>query len=87
MPELKSERHHWWPECVSEHWKDADGCVHWLSPDGKVRRAPPKNFGVIGNGHHVKLGRGRPTVWDHSFEAQFQKADDNFLPSLRGLRA
>ena len=78
MPELKSERHHWWPECVSEHWKGTDGCVTWVSPDGKERRAPPKNFGVIGNGHHVKLGRGKPTVWDHSFEAQFQKADDNF---------
>lgn len=80
MAKLKSERHHWWPECVSEHWADAGGGVHWLSPAGKIRRATPNNFGVIGNGHLIKLGDD-PAVgscWDTSFEREFQMADNNF---------
>jgi len=81
--ELKSESHHWWPKCVSDRWKDEEGCVNWLLPDGEVRRAPPKNFGVIGNAHHVKLGASpdKATVWDHSFEEAFDRAD-SYFPSV-----
>ena len=90
MKSQKSERHHWWPEGVSERWKDAGGCVHWLSPDGGVKRAPPKNFGVIGNGHFIKLGdaAGEHTPWDQNFEQEFQRADSEFprlIDWLEGL--
>ena len=80
MKKQKSERHHWWPETVSERWKDAGGCVHWLAPNGEVKRAPPKNFGVIGNGHFIKLGNdpAESTPWDENFEPVFQKADSEF---------
>lgn len=80
MATLKSERHHWWPVSVSDRWKDAEGCVHWLLPDGHVRRIPPKNLGAIGNGHHIRLGRDPPeaSVWDQTFEKEFQRADDSF---------
>lgn len=80
MAKLKSERHHWWPECVSAHWKDDEGCTNWLTPDDEVRRAPPRNFGVIGNGHHIKMGSkaGEDTPFDESFEAAFHSADDHF---------
>lgn len=80
MKKQKSERHHWWPEGVSERWKDAEGCVNWLAPSGDVKRAPPKNFGVIGNGHFIKLGDdpAQTTPWDENFEREFQRADDEF---------
>lgn len=80
MAKLKSQRHHWWPECVSQYWADSSGGVHWLLPNGEVRRSVPRNFGVIGNGHAIKLGDDPVTgsVWDSSFEAEFQNADDNF---------
>lgn len=80
MKKQKSERHHWWPENVSERWKDAEGCVNWLAPSGEVKRAPPKNFGVIGNGHFIKLGDNpsEPTPWDENFEREFQRADSEF---------
>jgi hypothetical protein len=52
----KSARHHWCPECVSERWADAEGCVHWLSPAGTLKRIRTNNLGVIGNGHMIKLG-------------------------------
>lgn len=80
MPKLKSALHHWWPECVSSHWADKEGCVHWLLPGGEVRRAPPKNFGAIGNGHHIKLGyrSEEETSWDESYESEFQIADSSF---------
>ena len=85
---LKPERHHWWPEGVSEFWKNDKGCVHWLWPDGKIVQSPPKNFGVIGNGHQIRLGHapGETTVWDESFERDFQTADDNFPAVIRWLQ-
>jgi len=80
MAKLKSERHHWWPECVSEYWADEGGGVHWLLPDGEVRHSTPNNFGVIGNGHHIKLGSDPEigSVWDESYEIEFATADSNF---------
>jgi len=87
MVKKLSERHHWWPECVSQHWADADGVVHRLSPDGEVRSAPPKNFGVIGNGHLIKLSYD-PEFEDvrfENFEREFQRADDRFPGVLRWL--
>ena len=79
MKQLKSERHHWWPECVSRQWAGEDGKTGWLKPDGSCVRLPPANLGVIGNGHHIKLGRsGEPTPWDQSFERVFDKADSRF---------
>ncbi len=76
---LKPERHHWWPECVSRHWEDDEGCTHRVVPSGEIRRAPAKNFGVIKGGHDIKPDKmGRHSVWDHRFESEFQRADDNF---------
>lgn len=83
MPKYKPARHHWWPECVSEHWADTDGFVHWLLPTGEIRRAPPSQLGAIRNGHMIKLGRtrGDQTHWDKNFEPQFDRADNAF-PNL-----
>lgn len=90
MKKTKSERHHWWPECVSGRWADEKGGVHWLLTDGSERRAKPASFGVIGNGHFIKLGStpGEPTPWDQNFETEFQKADEHFpavIDWLEGL--
>lgn len=89
MAKVKSERHHWWPECVSQYWADAEGGVHWLLPDGEVRRSTPNNFGVIGNGHLIKLGDdpGVGSCWDTSFEAEFQTADNNFPRIIEWLNS
>lgn len=85
----KSERHHWWPKSVSARWKDRTGCVHWLSPDGEVKRAPPENFGVIGNGHFMKLGNDptAATPWDENFESMFQEADSAFPEVMSWLES
>jgi len=86
MAKLKSERHHWWPVCVSRHWAGDDGKTGWLKPDGSTVRIPPARLGVIGNGHHIKLGRNdEDTVWDQSFERVFDKADDAFPELIRWL--
>ena len=80
MPKLKSERHHWWPRCVSAHWVAADGTTGWIKPDGSCIRIPPKELGQISNAHHIKLSRqpGDSTPWDTSFEDEFDSADSNF---------
>ncbi len=91
MPKAKtkSERHHWWPECVSKHWKNTDGNVHCLLPNGEVRPAPQKNFGSLGNGHYIKLGQnaGETTVWDQNFEPIFDKADNGFPNVITWLQS
>lgn len=86
---VKSERHHWWPECVSQHWKNKDGIVHWLKPNGEVIKAPPKKFGCIGNGHYIKLGRnaGEMTPWDQNFEPIFDRADRGFPDVIAWLES
>src|SRR5690348_5567104 len=83
MPNLKSERHHWWPRCVSRHSAANDGTTGWIKPDGSEKRVPPDKLGLIGNGHHIKLGRtpGQSTGWDTSFEDEFDIADGSF-PAL-----
>lgn len=91
MGKTKSERHHWWPECISKRWADERGGVHWLLPSGEERCARPESFGVIGNGHFIKLGRkpGESTPWDQNFEPIFHQADDRFpavIDWLEGLR-
>lgn len=80
MKRQKSERHHWWPQGVSERWKTAEGVTHWLKPNGETVTAPPKNFGVIGNGHFIKLGQQPEDVtpWDENFESVFHTADNEF---------
>ena len=83
MATLKSAGHHWWPRCLSARWAAEDGSVGWIKPDGTCIRVQPQALGVIGNAHHIKLGRppGAPTPWDSSFESEFDTADSNF-PSL-----
>ncbi|WP_301508422.1 hypothetical protein [Variovorax sp. CAN15] len=83
MPKLKSERHHWWPRCVSRRWSAADGKIGWIKPDGTEIRVPPDQLGLINNGHHVKLASDTAdsTPWDFSFEKEFNAADNHF-PSL-----
>ena len=56
--------------------------MHWLLPSGEVRKARPQSFGVIGNGHLIKLGHeDKPSPVDQNYESEFQRADDAF-PSL-----
>ena len=83
MAKLKSQRHHWWPRCVSARWATEDGTVGWLKPDGTSIRVPAKELGAIGNAHHIKLGRfpDGSTPLDISFENAFDMADTNF-PSI-----
>lgn len=84
---LKSERHHWWPQCVSEHWNDNGGSVHWVQPSGEVVRAPAKRFGVIGNAHHFKPGgEGDHDPWNFTFEPEFNRADGEFPAIIEWLQ-
>ncbi|MER8438347.1 hypothetical protein NKH36_00090 [Mesorhizobium sp. M1312] len=87
MADLKSARHHWWPEGVSSFWKDEEGFTNWLLPDGTVRRMPPKNLGLIGNGHQIRLGQpGEATPFDQDFENVFDRADRNFPSAIKWLQ-
>ena len=87
MKPLKSEKHHWWPKCVSAHWQDDNGKVNRVDACDNVTRSNPENFGVIRNGHHIKLDYvgGEPTVWDSSFEREFDRADRNFPKLIEWL--
>src|SRR5436190_5251546 len=83
MAKLKSSNHHWWPRCVSARWAAADAKVGWVKPDGSHIRLPPKELGLIGNAHHIKMSQtaGDSTPLDTSFEGEFDEADRHF-PSV-----
>ncbi|RCK21955.1 hypothetical protein [Thalassospira lucentensis] len=68
---------------------DSEGITHWIRPDGTITPAPPDNFGVIGNGHFIKLGEtpGEKTVWDQNFEPAFDQADSNFPAVISWLQS
>lgn len=87
MSKIKSELHHWWPRCVSQHWTDKDGKTGWIRSDGSEKRLLPHALGAIGNAHHVKLGKDGNdfTDWDDSFEKAFDKADSNFPQLIKWL--
>jgi hypothetical protein len=83
---LKSQLHHWWPEVVSDRWKDPkDGFTGWLRPNGTIKRVPPKNLGAITNGHAVKWGKDPDdtTGMDANFESEFARADSEFPKVLK----
>lgn len=89
MPRLKSARHHWWPECLSAKWTSNDGKTGWVRPDGTCIRIPPKDLGVIGNAHHIKLAStpGDSSPWDTTFESEFDRADTNFPAVISWLES
>ncbi|MBH5398882.1 hypothetical protein HZZ13_13935 [Bradyrhizobium sp. CNPSo 4010] len=62
---------------LSGLWKDREGKVTRLSWDRTTLSAPPKQFGAITNGHHIKLNG----PWAGSIEPLFDDAD-SVLPSL-----
>lgn len=86
---LKSERHHWWPRCVSRHWADVDGKTGWISNTGGFRRLRPDALGQIGNGHHIKVSHtpGGSSLWDTSFEHEFNLADSTFPDTIQWLES
>lgn len=87
MNRITPAKHHWWPETLSSYWADDEGKVHWLRPDGETKRQPPNVFGAIRDGHTVRMSDvpGEDSVWDHSFEADFDKADASFHRVLAWL--
>ena len=74
---IKRAGHHYWPENLSLHWADSEGQTTRLSWDGEETRSPPKNFGVLGDGHRVKVDG----PWDGTIEPIFQDAD-SYLPGV-----
>jgi hypothetical protein len=88
MASLKSQRHHWWPEAVSQFWvSPEDGLTGWIRPNGSVKRLPPKNLGGITNGHAVKYSKDPNDSMgvDASFEGEFERADSAFPAVVRWL--
>ena len=78
---LKTERHHWWPRTLSDHWAAGDGMVSVIRPNGEVNRAPPGAYGGITNAHHLKLGG----PWSSSFEPVFNQPDNEIGDFVRWL--
>jgi len=63
--------------------------VNWLLPSGEVRSIPPKELGLVRNGHHIKYGANpnESTAWDQSFESEFDSADSNFPTVIAWLES
>jgi len=74
---LENENHHWWPKCISKHWKDDQKFVHKLSSDGVANEYKKyEKLGFIPNAHSIKFS-STPTDFDESFESYFDFVDNN----------
>ena len=84
---IKSAKHHWWPKALSSYWEDEEGGVTLLRPDGTSTKSAAKNFGAIRDGHTARMSNvpGEKSVWDNSFEQDFDQADGSFHRVLKWL--
>ena len=73
-PFIKGERHHWWPQSVSQNWTNADGYIIRVDSNGNQAPSTPARFARISDGHNFNTG----TPWDYTFEDLFDKVDDYF---------
>lgn len=73
------EKHHWWPQGLSRHWKDDQGAVHRIDPSGRVVDSTPKQFGQITDGHNILPAQRGP--WDTTIEDFFDFPDQS-MPSI-----
>lgn len=83
---LQNALHHWWPRSLSKFWADATGHVHRLSSNGDLDRSFPQQFGAIRNNNNIRSGDA-PSLWDHSFENTYSKADNAFPDVVRWLQS
>ena len=37
MTKIKTANHHWWPICVSKHWRDENGFINRIQPNEKLK--------------------------------------------------
>lgn len=84
---IKSAKHHWWPETLSSYWADEEGGVTRIRPDETSIKSNPKRFGLIKDGHTNRMSNvpGEESVWDSSFEKDFDQADGSFHRVLKWL--
>lgn len=80
-------RHHWWPETLSCYWADEEGGANWLRPNGTSIKSQPRQFGAIRDGHTIRMSEvpGEESVWDETFEGDFEQADGSFHRVLKWL--
>lgn len=76
---LKSEKHHWWPQTISKHWENQNGFINRINAKGENTEIKPKSLAVIKNGHIIKLSDNpeKRTGFDQNFEHFFDNADNN----------
>nr|WP_317200491.1 DUF4238 domain-containing protein [uncultured Psychrobacter sp.] len=89
MKKIKTANHHWWPICVSKHWRDETGHINRMQPNGAISDSSPKNLGVIKDAHNIKLKQDKDTSssFDTSFEYEFDTADSNFPNVIKWLES
>ena len=84
---LKSEKHHWWPQTISKHWRNSRGFINRVNAKGENSEVQPKSLAVIKNGHIIKLSDNpeKRTSFDQNFEHFFDKADFNSNAIIKSL--
>lgn len=87
MTKIKTAYHHWWPICVSKHWRDENELINRIQPNGKLSKGPSKKSGLIKDAHNIKLKQGEDSSspFDTSFEDEFDIADSNFPNVIKWL--
>ncbi|MEM6781744.1 MAG: hypothetical protein AAF569_07770 [Pseudomonadota bacterium] len=61
---------------MSQFWTDENGMIGRITNTGSTQRIRPKKLARISDGHNVI--HEVPTVWDQTFEQEYDQADSGF---------
>lgn len=74
---LPGQRHHWFPKSLAKAaWIDADGMLSRTNSRGQTKRLHPSATGYGRDTHNILSEGG--SLWDTTFEPDFDKADNAF---------
>lgn len=80
----KGEKHHWWPEALSQYWTNTTGQIHCIRAGGGAFPANPGNIARITAGHDLRFGDD--SGWTRSYEGIFDDADNSFRETVAWLQ-
>ena len=81
---IPGQRHHWFPKSLAKAaWIDADGMVSRTNSRGRTKRWHPGGIGYAIDNHNILWDGGGP--WEHTFEPDFDSADNAFPEVVRWL--
>ncbi len=82
---IPGEKHHWFPKALSKAWADAEGQIWRTNSRGHSKGRHRSAFGYVPDNHNILSDGG--SLWDTTYEPEFDAADNAFPGVIRWLEA